>query len=132
MCIYTPPGHEKGADAFPVFYLPHGGGETDSSWSTVGRAGDILDNLIAAGKANPMIIVMPCGWTPSGPQVMTADATKDSFDDELIQDIILYISDRTTAPSLTPNIALSAACPWVGFRPSTSVCITSVPSAHSL
>jgi enterochelin esterase-like enzyme len=91
MYIYTPPGYEKGTGAYPVFYLIHGGGETDSSWSTVGRAGDILDNLIAAGKAQPMIIAMPAGWTPSGPQVMTADATRDPFNNELIHDIVPYV-----------------------------------------
>ncbi len=67
MYIYRPYGYEKGTASCPVFYLIHGGGETDSSWSTVGRAGDILDSLIAAGKAQPMIIVMPAGWTPSAP-----------------------------------------------------------------
>ncbi len=101
MYIYTPPGYEKGARAYPVFYLLHGGGETDSSWSTVGRTGDILDNLLAAGKAQPMIIVMPAGWTPSGPQVMTADATKDPFNNELVQDIIPFVDShyRTLADS---------------------------------
>ena len=94
MYIYTPPGYEKGAGTYPVFYLLHGGGETDSSWSTVGRTGDILDNLIAANKAQPMIIVMPAGWTPSGPQVMTADATRDPFNNELIQDIIPFVDSH--------------------------------------
>ena len=94
MYIYTPPGYEKGAGLYPVFYLLHGGGETDSSWSTVGRAGDILDNLLASGKAQRMILVMPSGWTPSGPQVMTADATKDPFNNELIQDIIPFVESH--------------------------------------
>ncbi len=94
MYIYTPPGYEKGKGSYPVFYLIHGGGETDSSWSTVGRAGDILDNLLAANKARPMIIVVPSGWTPSGPQVMTADATKDPFNNELIEDIIPYVDSH--------------------------------------
>ena len=94
MYIYTPPGYEKGSSAYPVFYLIHGGGETDSSWSTVGRTGDVLDNLIAAGKAQPMIIVMPAGWTPSGPQVMTADATKDPFNNELMQDILPFVESH--------------------------------------
>ncbi|WP_263381243.1 alpha/beta hydrolase [Granulicella arctica] len=82
------------AGSYPVFYLLHGGGETNSSWSTVGRAGDILDNLIASGKVQPMIIVMPAGWTPFGPQVMTGDATKDPFNDEPIHDIIPYIESH--------------------------------------
>ena len=64
-------------------------------------------------------IAMPAGWTPSGPQVMTADATKDPFNNELIQDISLPLSTRTTALAPTPNIAPSAAFPWVVFRLST-------------
>jgi enterochelin esterase family protein len=61
--IYTPPGYESGRGEFPVFYLLHGAMDSDASWSTVGRAGLILDNLIAAGKAKPMIVVMPMGHT---------------------------------------------------------------------
>ncbi|MCA9046753.1 MAG: hypothetical protein KDA69_20655, partial [Planctomycetaceae bacterium] len=63
MHVYTPPGYEKGADELPVFYLLHGASDSDDSWSTVGRAGVILDNLIAAGKAKPMLVVMPHGHT---------------------------------------------------------------------
>ncbi|MBW4039568.1 MAG: esterase [Acidobacteria bacterium] len=106
MYIYTPPGYEKGEGTFPVFYLLHGGGETDSSWSTVGRAGDILDNLIAAGKAKPMIIVMPSGWTPTGPQVMTGDATKDPFNNELIHDIIPFVDTHYRTHADAENRAL--------------------------
>src|SRR5262249_31754464 len=61
MHVYTPPGYESGRDRYPVLYLLHGAGDVDESWSTVGRAGIILDNLIAAGKARPMIVVMPAG-----------------------------------------------------------------------
>jgi enterochelin esterase-like enzyme len=63
MHVYTPPGYEKGEGKYPVFYLLHGASDSDASWSTVGRAGFILDNLIAAGKAKPMIVVMPAGHT---------------------------------------------------------------------
>ena len=51
MYVYTPPGYEKGAGRFPVLYLIHGGGDTAVSWSTVGRANHILDNLLAEKKA---------------------------------------------------------------------------------
>jgi enterochelin esterase family protein len=61
MHVYTPPGYERGGERYPVLYLIHGGGDEDSGWSTIGRAGFILDNLIAAGKAKPMIVVMPNG-----------------------------------------------------------------------
>ena len=63
MHVYTPPGYESGQGKFPVFYLLHGAGDCDDSWTSVGRAGFILDNLIAAKKAKPMIIVMPAGHT---------------------------------------------------------------------
>jgi enterochelin esterase-like enzyme len=61
MHVYTPPGYETSRDRYPVFYLLHGAGDVDDSWTSVGRAGFILDNLIAAGKAVPMIVVMPAG-----------------------------------------------------------------------
>jgi enterochelin esterase-like enzyme len=90
MYVYTPPGYEKSTARFPVLYLIHGGGDTAISWSTVGRANAILDNLLAEKKAVPLIVVMPSGWTPSGGQVMTADATKDPFDDEMLKDIMAF------------------------------------------
>ncbi len=65
--VYTPPGYEASSQRYPIFYLLHGAGDSDDSWGTVGRAGFIMDNLIAAKKAKPMVIVMPAGHT--GPQV---------------------------------------------------------------
>ena len=61
MHVYTPPGYETNRERYPVFYLLHGAGDVDDSWSSVGRAGFILDNLIAVNKAKPMIVVMPAG-----------------------------------------------------------------------
>lgn len=64
MHVYTPPGYEaQTQQTYPVFYLLHGAGDCDDSWTTVGRAGFILDNLIAAGQAEPMVVVMPAGHT---------------------------------------------------------------------
>jgi enterochelin esterase-like enzyme len=65
MHVYTPPGYESGSRKYPVFYLLHGAGDTDDAWTSVGRAGFILDNLIAGGKAVPMIVVMPAGHQPA-------------------------------------------------------------------
>ena len=62
--VYTPPGYDASTDRYPVFYLLHGGGDEDSGWSTIGRAGFIMDNLLADGKALPMVIVMPNGSLP--------------------------------------------------------------------
>jgi enterochelin esterase family protein len=61
--VYTPPGYESGEGRFPIFYLLHGAFDSDHSWSSVGRAGFIFDNLIAAGKAKSMVVVMPHGHT---------------------------------------------------------------------
>jgi len=66
MHVYTPPGYESNNTKYPVFYLLHGAGDSDEAWTSVGRAGIILDNLIAARKAQPMIVVMPAGHT-NGP-----------------------------------------------------------------
>jgi enterochelin esterase-like enzyme len=66
MHVYTPPGYESNNTRYPVFYLLHGAGDSDEAWTSVGRAGIILDNLIAAKKAQPMIVVMPAGHT-NGP-----------------------------------------------------------------
>jgi len=63
MHVYTPPGYETSTQRYPVFYLLHGAMDCDDSWWTVGRAGFILDNLIAASQAKPMIVVMPAGHT---------------------------------------------------------------------
>jgi len=60
--IYTPPGYERGNTRYPVFYLLHGSGNIESSWILTGRANYIMDNLIAEGKAKPMILVMPYGY----------------------------------------------------------------------
>jgi enterochelin esterase-like enzyme len=63
MHVYTPPGYESGKGKYPVFYLLHGAFDCDDSWTSVGRAGFILDNLIAAKKARPMVVAMPAGHT---------------------------------------------------------------------
>ncbi|HXC60676.1 MAG TPA: alpha/beta hydrolase-fold protein, partial [Steroidobacteraceae bacterium] len=65
--IYTPPGYMNDAKRYPVLYLVHGAGDSDDEWTATGHAQYILDNLIAAGKAKPMIIVMPFGHTPERP-----------------------------------------------------------------
>jgi enterochelin esterase family protein len=93
MHVYTPPGYEKSASKYPVFYLLHGAGDCDSSWSTVGRAGFILDNLIAEGKAKPMLVVMPAGHT--GPfrfgGAPGAANRRDEFVEDFVNDVKPYV-----------------------------------------
>jgi enterochelin esterase family protein len=61
MTVYTPPGYESAKKSYPVLYLLHGAGGDEEAWMELGRASQILDNLIASGKARPMIVVMPNG-----------------------------------------------------------------------
>jgi enterochelin esterase family protein len=90
MHVYTPPGYQDGHGVFPVFYLLHGAGDSDDSWSTVGRAGFILDNLIAEKKARPMIVVMTAGHTApfrsGGPRPAV-----DEFAQDFLNDVVPYI-----------------------------------------
>jgi enterochelin esterase family protein len=59
--IYTPPGYESSKENYPVLYLLHGAGGDEEAWMELGRTSQIMDNLIAQGKAKPMIVVMPNG-----------------------------------------------------------------------
>ena len=89
--IYTPPGYMNGAGSYPVLYLVHGAGDNDDAWSTVGQANNILDNLIAAGTAEPMIIVMPFGHTPERQGSGAPMLNNQDFGNDLHQDLIPYI-----------------------------------------
>jgi enterochelin esterase family protein len=93
--VYTPPGYENGEGTYPVLYLLHGALDCDESWSSVGRAGFILDNLIAAGKAKPMIVVMPAGHTGpfrfGPPGDGSFQRQMDEFSEDFIKDLKPYV-----------------------------------------
>ncbi len=98
MHIYTPPGYEAGEGRFPVFYLLHGASDSDDSWTSVGRAAFIMDNLIAAKKAKPMLVVMPAGHTRAfgmgRPAAGSGDRTQppvDEFTQDFLRDIFPYV-----------------------------------------
>jgi enterochelin esterase-like enzyme len=91
MHVYTPPGYETGTQKYPIFYLLHGAGDCDDSWTSVGRAGFILDNLIAARKAKPMVVVMPAGHTSRtgfGRAAAPARGGTRNFNDEFVQEFV--------------------------------------------
>ncbi len=90
MHVYTPPGYTTGSQRLPVLYLLHGSGDNDQSWLMAGRANFIFDNLIAAGKAKPMIVVMPAGHTPPGVTQGPASGP-DAFARDLLGDVMPYI-----------------------------------------
>jgi enterochelin esterase-like enzyme len=60
--VYTPPGYDPAAKAYPVLVLLHGYGQSAADWTALGGANFILDRLIAEGKAKPMVVVMPLGY----------------------------------------------------------------------
>jgi enterochelin esterase-like enzyme len=90
LTVYTPPRYDREPKMrYPVVYLLHGANADETAWVRLGRANFILDNLLAAAKIKPFIVVMPFGYgvTPGGPQ---AENTA-KFGKDLIEDVIPYI-----------------------------------------
>jgi enterochelin esterase-like enzyme len=96
--VYTPPGYDANPKTrYPVLYLQHGGGEDENGWTKQGHANFILDNLLAAKKAQPMIIVMDCGYAtkpgeaPAATQPGRPAAPRNYFPEVMIQEIFPMI-----------------------------------------
>ena len=128
MCVYTPPGYEDNKETYPVLYLLHGGGGDEDAWLTLGRANYIIDNLIAQGKAKPMIVVMPNGNAnqtaamtdmPFQAQLSERQGPMDtpneqtvidgtmSYPNSLVKDIIPYIEKHYRVTSNSDNRAIA-------------------------
>ena len=137
--IYTPPGYDKGGN-YPVLYLLHGAGDIESGWTMIGRANNILDNLIAEGKAKPMVVVMPLGhaiqsfWAgpaktavaaPGAPAPPAAAAPGGgqpahcSRSARPLEDVMPLI-ERATRSRRRPTIARLPGCRWAEASRSTS------------
>jgi enterochelin esterase-like enzyme len=96
--VYTPPGYNpRGKQTYPALYLLHGYSDDASAWTAVGRANVILENLIARGKAKPMLIVMPLGY--GAPEILSpgsgglhgpgiAERNLDRFRETLLTEVI--------------------------------------------
>jgi enterochelin esterase-like enzyme len=95
--VYTPPGYETGTQKYPVLYLLHGNGQIEASWTWTGKANVIMDNLIADGKAKPMIVVMPYGHIPR--EIKSAPGTPASATDPLAIERELLTGVRPLAES---------------------------------
>lgn len=100
--VYTPPGYESSEKDYPVLYLLHGAGGDEDAWTALGRANYILDNLIAEGKAEPMLVVMTNGnaWqtstltNKSGIGAITREnyaQFQGKFEKSLVEDVVPYI-----------------------------------------
>lgn len=131
MFVYTPYGYEKSGEDYPVLYLLHGGGGDEDAWSTMGRARQILDNLIEKGHAKPMICVMPNG-NPGQQAARTQMLEEKPFDyrnpetrndyvNSLVNDIIPYIESHYRVIAKPEARAVSGLSMGGGHTTSVSV-----------
>jgi enterochelin esterase family protein len=120
--VYTPPGYDKDAGKkYPVYYLISGTTDTEEAWFKVGRANLILDNLIAEGKAKPMILVMPYGniaarvaeqknglkpGDPAGRDNADSISRAKSFEDDLINNLMPYVEKNYRSINNKDNRAI--------------------------
>ncbi len=95
--VYTPPNYEKMTTRLPVVYLLHGADGEDSVWTAFGRANVILDNLLAAKKIQPMIVVMPNGYGYGWDSGVAADKQQADFQKDLLEDLIPYVQAQYRA-----------------------------------
>jgi enterochelin esterase family protein len=123
--VYTPPDYEKDpTKRYPVLYLQHGGGESETGWGQQGRAGLILDNLIAEGKARPFIIVMANSYVPGANNMFSTNPVDSplsrsiagptgrmynpsAFAKVLIQDLIPFIDANFRTLADQPHRAMA-------------------------
>lgn len=94
--VYTPPGYRSSDKRYPTLYLLHGSGDDETTWSEGGKANLILDNLIAWGKAEPMLVVMTNGHpVPYGQRSRgVSGRNTELFVDELTNDVLPLIESR--------------------------------------
>jgi enterochelin esterase family protein len=120
MHVYTPPGYDAGGSKkYPILYLLHGAGDCDEAWTSVGRAGFILDNLIAARKVKPMIVVMPAGHTnttpaggrgaapAAGAAAATAPSPRADFARDFLTDVMPYAEGHYRVAANRSNRAIA-------------------------
>jgi enterochelin esterase-like enzyme len=100
MIVYTPPGYERSNNRYPVLYLLHGSGSTETSWTERGLAHVILDNLIADGKLKPLVVVMPFGFAAQRAQgAGRGDAAenrmqREGFTKDFLQDVVPLVDSK--------------------------------------
>ncbi|OMP32840.1 MULTISPECIES: esterase [Mangrovimonas] len=118
LTVYTPAGYETSKKDYPVFYLLHGMGGDEEAWIALGRTAQIMDNLIAQGKAEPMIVVMPNGnvaqqaapgESPKGlyKPTMRLDHTMDGKMEETFKDIMTFVESNYRVKKGMDNTAIA-------------------------
>lgn len=120
MYVYTPAGYNNSTEKLPVFYLLHGGGGDEDAWTTLGRAPQILDNLIASGKARPMIVVMTNGNPDDAAAIGVSPVKREAkgqinpgnmgsgkFEESLVKDVIPFIEKNFHVISNKDNRAVA-------------------------
>jgi enterochelin esterase-like enzyme len=112
--IYTPPGYETSNSRYPALYLMHGAGGNESSWFTAGRANVILDNLIAQGKARPMLVVMPYGrpgpsstLDPALPAQASGQPGEPVFPNDVVEDVVPFVEKNYRAAANADSRAIA-------------------------
>jgi len=137
--MYTPPGYDASKDRYPVLYLLHGGGNEESSWTNSGRENYILDNLIADGKAVPMIIVTPLGYARSGLNLGPTDAvgrgpsgTEQTtlIQNDLLKDVMPYIEKNFRTVNDPDHRAIGGLS--MGAAQSIAIGFTHLDMFHSI
>lgn len=119
--IYTPAGYEGGTMKYPVFYLLHGAGGDEDAWTNMGRTAQIMDNLIAQGRAKPMIVVMtngnanqagaqnevPAIQTNPNQAMPAAQRSAGRFEEHLVKDLVPFIEKNYRVLTGMDNRALA-------------------------
>ena len=108
LVVYTPPGYEKSRTRFPTLYLQHGNGDNQATWTTHGKAHWILDNLIAQGRAKPMLIVMMDGHAaPPGDPTNRFTNNTVAFEHDLLADVIPFVEANYRVKTTAAGRALA-------------------------
>lgn len=110
--VYTPAGYgkldkKKNQKRYPVLYLQHGWGENETSWPVQGKTGEIMDNLIAEGKCEPMIVVMTYGMTNGTRVGGLRDFKIEAFQTVLVDELIPYVDSHFLTKTDRKNRAMA-------------------------
>jgi enterochelin esterase-like enzyme len=94
--VYTPPGYEGAQTRYPVLYLFHGANADETAWTRLGHANLILDNLLAAHKTKPFVVVMPFGYgiDPGTPARSGGPTSQELFAKDLVEEVIPLVQAR--------------------------------------